>query len=95
MKGRDLWVLLNPNIGPDPEFWQERDVWVSLNGGIDPERWQEKLQACRCGITYRVTWNKARGFREREEYYCPSCRCEGGTVLASDCPHTEEVRHGR
>jgi PHP family Zn ribbon phosphoesterase len=69
-----------------------KDAWVSLNGGIDPADWEEMEDSCsKCGTKFKVVWNEAAGFSEREEYYCPECRTECGTVRASNIPRTVKI----
>lgn len=67
-------------------------IETSLNGGIDPECYRTQKTHCHeCKTVFTVEWNEARGFCEKEEFYCPVCGpplVVVGTVSASDIPRT-------
>ena len=60
----------------DGEDYEDNDIYRPESDQVCPF----------CSSYFTVTWISEPGFREQEEYYCPSCNREVGTVRASNVP---------
>lgn len=67
-----------------------RDAYISILGGIDYYHGHEEQEdTCpECKTHFRAVWNSAAGFKDQESVFCPKCRHECFTVMASDIPTT-------